>query len=275
MNPLKNLKLTTLFACLAGFLLFHATSVTLAQAPPNCSVTEIQKLKAGDPQTGATFSSPLTVSEDYIVSTSFYCDGNRGAIYVFSRDPANPELWIQEQKISALDANSGDFLYGAYHGLNGDWIVGTSASEGGSLYLFHKTTGGWNQVHKIIPPGLPASSGLEGTCLGPDQIFARVAADESVRIISYSESTWSQDQVLTHPDGTTGTDFGFMCHVDSTGTRLAIGAPTDTAVFTNGGAVYIFQLEQGQWVYSFSILPQRVPGLISGPACAGKIHTYG
>ena len=60
-----------------------------SQLPTTCTIEEIQKIKAGDPQSGGTFSSPITVSGNRMAAASFYCDGNRGAIYTFVQDPAN------------------------------------------------------------------------------------------------------------------------------------------------------------------------------------------
>ncbi|MEM1091329.1 MAG: FG-GAP repeat protein [Pseudomonadota bacterium] len=84
-------------------------------------------------------------------------DHTGGAAYVFQRQPGS-DVWLETDKLSALDAGLGDQFGFAVALAGGEALLGAlndddGGEDAGAAYVFHRELGGdsWNQVDKLTP----------------------------------------------------------------------------------------------------------------------------
>ncbi len=204
------------FAVTAGALLGLVASTAF---PHPCVLDELQKLTASDASESDQFGSSVSISGDRLVVGAWRAaheDIASGAAYVFRRDdqgtPQDPsdDLWLQEDKLIALDAASGD-LFGWAASISGDRaIVGAR---------FHS--------HPIRA--------------GSAFVFRR---DENGTPQDPADDFWVQEAELTASDAASGDDFGTS--VSISGDRAVVGASKDDDACPgnpdcNSGSAYVFR----------------------------------
>ena len=119
---------------------------------------EVTKLTASDAHAFLSFGSSVAVSDAAVVvgAVGFF-SGRAGAAYVFQRNLGGADNWGEVTKLTASDANAGEFFGGSV-ALSGDIaIVGAlfENAEGccaGAAYVFQRTQGGadnWGEVKKL------------------------------------------------------------------------------------------------------------------------------
>jgi FG-GAP repeat len=87
-----------------------------------------------------------------------------------------------------------------------------------------------------------------------------VASAGAAYVFVLSNGAWVLEQKILMPNPTTGDNFGLVCSMDATGSRMAISAAsTDTGGNVDSGAVYIYTRASSVWT-----LEQRL--LIAGGA---------
>ncbi len=70
----------------------------------------------------------------------------------------------------------------------------------------------------------------------------------SVRVFTRAGATWTQEAMLTAPDGVAGDEFGLAVAVSRDGTRVVVGAPFDHAPLEDSGSVRVFaRRADGTW----------------------------
>ncbi len=84
-------------------------------------------------------------------------DHTGGAAYVFQRQPGS-DVWLESEKLSALDAGLGDQFGFAVALAGGQALLGAindddSGEDAGAAYVFNRDLGGdtWSQVAKLTP----------------------------------------------------------------------------------------------------------------------------
>jgi len=127
--------------------------------------TEIAILRASDAQQGDSFGWSVAISGDTVVAGADEEDGGpgdpasiAGAAYVFERNQGGAENWGQVAKLTASDAQAGDY-FGWSVSISGDTVIvgargekggpGDPASWAGAVYVFERNQGGadnWGQV---------------------------------------------------------------------------------------------------------------------------------
>jgi len=190
------------------------------------------KLVASDRVTGARFGKSVAISSDTIaVGASGYSQG-RGAVYIFRW---NGVSWLQEQRIQANDAASGDSL-GHSIAISGDHLVSGAplrddvAQNQGAAYAFSRSGSVWTQRAKWQGSS-PVIGEQFGWAVALDQDLAAVgapfatrsgaAAAGAVQTYIRSGSAWALETALQGSAPSEGAQFGFAVAVR--GSRLLVG----------------------------------------------------
>jgi len=126
--------------------IFHRSDVTW---------TKQAKLIASDRQNGDYFGNSVSISGDNAIVGALYEDdggADAGAAYIFQR---SVETWAQQQKLTASNAESGDY-FGMSVSISGDYaIVGayreeTGGTDAGAAYSYLWTGNTWSEKALII-----------------------------------------------------------------------------------------------------------------------------
>ncbi len=169
---------------------------------------------------------------------SLNCDS--GSSYIFRYDGSS---WVQEQKITASDADRVDEFGSTVSIVADQAVVGGSgpAIPGKKAYAFRFTSGNWIEEQRLTAPnaalgnsvvlgerGLVAVGGVSGQSnLGEVYTF------------KFDGNTWNSDQVLTASDAKMFDDFGFA--VDISGSELLVGARLASEPTHSGAAYFLRQ----------------------------------
>jgi hypothetical protein len=182
-----------------------------------------------------------------------------GAAYMFTRSDAT---WTQQQKITAVDATSGNY-FGYSVALSADGntlIVGSSSADDSntanksSISVFSKSGSLWMLQSQLLKSGtgtseyfghslsvsFDGSSLLAGIWEGNTNSTSETGA---AYLFRRSGSVWSQAQRVTTTDSGLSNYFGYSVALASYGSAMAIGAPYSTSVASsNAGAIYGYSL---------------------------------
>jgi FG-GAP repeat protein len=220
-----------------------------------------------------SFGCAVAISGNTMAIGAFNGDGNEigaGAVYIFDKIGND---WVQTGKVFAADGQAepvpsfrGDFRsdsFGLTVAISADGntvIAGAPNHTGritnaGAVYVFQRTNGGWSQQAELFSP-LPNSQdhfgdapGFGGIGISGDII---AVADQgngftlpgSVDIFTRSNGVWTFTTKLTVPDD----PFFFPSSLSFDGNMIAAGSNfSDSPTAFVGGAVYVFQLNAGQW----------------------------
>ncbi|MCH7718986.1 MAG: hypothetical protein IIB21_05900, partial [Chloroflexi bacterium] len=107
---------------------------------------EVTKLTASDAQAGDFFGSGVSISGDTAIVGAFREELDAGAAYVFGRDQDGTDSWGEVTKLTASDAQGGDFFGIRVAISNGATIVGAFHEDAGGIgagaaYLFESGAG--------------------------------------------------------------------------------------------------------------------------------------
>jgi hypothetical protein len=218
---------------------------------------QVKKLTASDAQAEDLFGLSVAVSGDIVVVGAYGEDtggSDAGAAYVFRRDQGGADNWGQVKKLTASDAEWGDY-FGYSVAVSGDIAVVAAygEAEAGAAYVFGRNSGGtnnWGQVKKVT-----ASDAEGGDCFGSSVAvsgdIAVVGAlgedagvdDEGAGYVfgrnSGGADNWGQVEKLTASDAQVDDEFGVDVAVS--GDIAVVGAEGEDAGGSNAGAAYVFQ----------------------------------
>jgi len=167
---------------------------------------------------------------------------------------------LVEQIIEANDRDLNDRFGGSMSLNENKALIGADSDDengnsAGAVYVFDKTSSGWVETAKLL-----ADDGDEGDLFGRsvslsgdtaligavfEQDDPDSAAIGSAYIFNYDGNDWIQTTKLSADDETNGNRFGE--NVSLSGNRALISATGDN---NNIGAVYIFDLVNGNWQQS-------------------------
>lgn len=172
-----------------------------------------------------------------------------GAAYVF-RDAGN--IWVEEQKLKAADAGSGD-EFGVSVSICGDvaligaFLNDDRGSDSGSAYVFRYDGNRWREEQKLV-----ASDGTAGDEFGQSvSISGRAAVvgahfemDRigSAYLFQYDGNTWDEKQKLIASDRFVDDAFGSS--VQMSGHSLVVGAPGNDDSGEASGSAYVFSVAE-------------------------------
>ncbi len=109
-------------------------------------LSEVKKLTASVPAAGDQFGVSVAVSGDTAVVGASKEDAggsNAGAAYVFGRNEGGTDMWGEVKKLTALDAQAGDY-FGISVAVSGDTaVVGACCEDAGgtnagAAYVFQR-----------------------------------------------------------------------------------------------------------------------------------------
>ena len=209
-----------------------------------------QKLIASDGQPNDFLGSSVAVDGDTAVVGASGDDGQKGAVYVFTR---SGDSWTQTAKLTASDGAAEDQL-GTSVAVDGDTIVAGAYGHNvgandnqGAVYTFARTGAAVRQETAT----LTASDGAGGDQLGlsvavdGDTIVAGAPFDDGANANQGSAYTFArtggdrtQTARLTASDGAAEDQLGRSVAVD--GDTIVAGAPFDDAPNPAQGSVYTF-----------------------------------
>ncbi len=239
---------------------------------------EVQTLKALDAASGDSFGRSVSVDGDRAVIGARLDDCTAGIIdcgsaYVFQ---FNGTTWEQEQKLTASDAESGDF-FGASISMSGDTIVvGARAKDCmavancGAAYVFRFNGTTWIEEQKLTAPdaaagdefgrsvsttgGVTVVSSFNDDCVGPGTNCG------SAYVYRFNGAMWSLDQKLIASDAADGDGFGQS--VSMGGDAIVVGAILRNCNAGGGrcGAAYVFNFNGVNWMQQQILTPADAIG---------------
>lgn len=238
---------------------------------------EQAKLLASDRAAADRFGGPCTTSGDgnRVAVTAVTKNSFVGAVYIFRRTGTS---WTQEAKLVPTGAfpaaPNGDYFGWAVDMDDSGTrlVIGapnttvSSTNRVGAVYVFTRntTTNAW-ALERTFSPGSPtvdagfgvsvAISG-DGTRLAvaypQNAVGGSGAAAAAVYVYLRTGTSWAQETTLAH-SGASISNFGVSMSMDTTGTRLAVGASIEwnSGVTDYTGFVYIFRRTGTSWTQEY------------------------
>jgi hypothetical protein len=214
------------------------------------------------------FGTSVAIDGDLIVVGAWGVDdngGESGAAYVFEKPGATWVSASYDAKLTASDASEYDNHGQAVAIENNVVVVGADVADGavlfaGAAYVYEEPVGGW--VNATEDAKLTASDGSSFALFGfsvaieGDDIVVGAIDDDGVAtnagacyVFTKSGANWT---TMTQTAKLTASDFGasdsFGWSVDISGNVIAVSAPNDDDVATNGGSAYVFEKSGANWV---------------------------
>lgn len=186
-----------------------------------------------------------------------------GSISIFEKDPSGN--WQLVQKITAPHPG---IRFGFGVQVIRDWIFVSAPYDNergtysGALYIYNKGASGvWEVFQKLAPDGLQQYNYFAENLHANDTTLAVSARVQRVNGINgagavyfyelTSDHSWQLNQMVTSP-APQASDF-FSGQFTFSGESLVVLAPNADDFCTNCGALYAYQLVDGQWQYQQTI----------------------
>ncbi len=242
----------------------------LAMAPQFSWAGET-KITAGDAGAGDQFGRSVSISGDYAIVGADNDDtgGDRsGSAYIFVRTDSG---WVEQAKLTASDATSGD-EFGYSVSISGDYAIvgarvdGDATEQAGSAYIFMRTDSSWVEQAKLIANDATPSDqfGWSVAISGDHAVVGAYNDDQgSAYAFMRTGSSWSQISTITASDGESRDEFGFSVAIS--GDDAIIGARQDDDGGEDAGAAYL---------YDVTALPVSVVGNDALPEGYALYHNY-
>jgi len=235
------------------------------------SWSQFATFTSSDATKGDAFGRAISISGDSVAVGAHANDDNgisSGSVYIFTKSGAN---WLQEGKLLASDASTGD-QFGKALSLSGNSVaVGAKYSDdkglsSGSAYIFHRIGTTWIQQQKLISSDCETGDqfGNSISLLNDKLIIGSVGDDDvgigvgSVYLFLRNGSEWSEQVKFTPSDGIKNGAFG--ASVAISGRNVVVGAIYDTG----GGSAYTYDLLPA---YTLKV----VNGTGTGPFLSGVV----
>lgn len=217
------------------------------------------KLVADDGEEDDKFGQAVAVSGDTAFVGANHDENSNGndagSVYVFERSGGS---WSQAAKLTADDGND-NALFGDSLALEGSTaLIGAVTDDSpeqasGSVYVFERSDGNWNQQAKLTATdgddvdwfgsdvALDGTTALIGARLDDDPNGDRAG---SAYVFEKSDGNWSQQTKLSADDGDGRDRFGYS--VALSGDTALVGAFIDEDPHgLKAGSAYVFDLSEG------------------------------
>jgi hypothetical protein len=214
-----------------------------------------QALAPGDLVSQDEYGWSVAVSGDTAAVGALVQNTSAGGVYVFTRSGTT---WTQQQKLAGDDTVSGD-VFGRSVALDGDTLVVGASNKDfqrGAVYVYTRSGTTWTQQQKLAAQDAAAgdSFGISVAISGDTAAIGSFEADGgkgAVYVFTRSGTTWTQQQRLSVPGGSTNDNFG-----------NAVALSGDTAIVGayNVGAAYAFMRSGTTWTQQ-----QKLDSVGSGP----------
>jgi hypothetical protein len=285
------------------------------------TITHAQTIQPVVSNSSSLFGHSIDMSDDgtrIVVGSPYY--PTNGSIYIFHWNGTN---WIQYGPLSGSAVGS-ESTFGFSVGINGSGtklVVGDpynsslSGTPAGKAYAFIWNGSAWVE-EAVLAAGDPGANdhfGCSVSISGNGDYIAIGAKFQEVNVGSldsgaayifyWNGSAWAQQQRLKASDNVEDLMFGFSVDLDSTGSRVVVGANAAYLVSEIRGA-YIFNRSGVTWSEEIKIQPgnpglgsfdykefgfgisisnnglrfavaSRDPGIVEGsPSDTGRIHVF-
>ncbi|MBI3426641.1 MAG: putative Ig domain-containing protein, partial [Acidobacteria bacterium] len=226
------------------------------------------KLFANDGASNDQFGGTVALSADTAVIGSRLSDvgghSNEGAAYVFVRSGA---VWSLQQKLVAADGGDGD-AFGVSVTVSGDLIaVGSDDYDlvgyqnQGSVYLFTRNGGVWNQQQKLRAADgaeydhLGKAVAISGNTIvgGAPQADVNGSTDQGAAYAFIVVNDVAQAQKIFDAGGKLNAEFGNSVAIS--GDTAVVGAHFDTIGAIFPGSVYVFIRNGATWTLQQKLTP--------------------
>jgi len=216
--------------------------------------TQQAKLIASDAAWYDEFGYSVSVSGDTAVvgAYDFYSPViSSGSAYVFTRSGLT---WTQQQKLTASDAEEGDYFYYSVSVSGDTLVVGAFGDDGtGSAYVFTRSGSTWTRQAKLTASDAAEGDGFGGSVsVSGDTAVVGANGDDdggdnsgSVYVFTRSGSAWTQQAKLTASDAAAEDYFGGSVSV--LGDTAAVGASGNDDGGSNSGSAYVFTRSGSTW----------------------------
>lgn len=212
-----------------------------------------QELIASDGASNDEFGTTVAIHGDVAIVGAPLDDdagSSSGSSYIFR---FNGATWVEEQKLTAADAASGD-QFGLSVSISGDAaIVGAPDDDdggngSGAVYAFRFDGASWIEEQELAASDA-ASFDAFGTSVSLDGSVAISGApgdddggtsSGSAYVFSHDGSSWIEQRKLTAPDGADGDTFGEAVSVG--GHSVMLGAGFHDGGDLDSGAVHVIDL---------------------------------
>ena len=221
------------------------------------------KLIASDGAAWDYFGYSVSISDDHVLIGAPDND-DRGAAYIFKRDGVT---WTQEAKLTASDANAGDWFGGAVAVDANNIIIGAVGDDdandyAGAVYIFEKPSGPWADANETIKLTHPNSKyrGKFGIRVDINGDYAIAGATEddgsgSGNAIILKDNPmpgWGVYEQLDPGDPSAEMWFGYSVAIDSNGFAVA-GAINDDPNGFDSGSVRTFTVDGAVWSEAYML----------------------
>ena len=224
---------------------------------------EVAEIKASDGAIADNFGDAVAVSGDTIVIGAFADDdagASSGSAYVYVRNAGGPNAWGEVAKLTAVQADQGDW-FGRAVAIHGDTIVVGAAREddggvySGAAHVYQRNSGGpnrWGEVARLTASdaapldGFGQSVSISGTTIAvgsPGDFDGGIYLSGSTYVFDWlgGESPgWVEVAKLRASDAEAEDRLGIT--VSTFRDTIIAGAIGDGDGGTNSGSVYVFDI---------------------------------
>ena len=217
-----------------------------------------QKLVPSDGSALGHFGASVAISQDTVLVGADY----QSTAYAFVRSGTT---WTEQQKLVASDGTAGD-RFGVSVSLSGETgVVGAPfangvGASGGSAYVFVRSGTTWAQQQELVGADTAQADDF-GTAVfvSGERVLVGASGDDdggdhsgSAYVFVRSGTTWTQEQKLVAPDGTTLDRFGGS--VSLSADTAVVGAGTD-----GPGSAYVFVRTSLGWSEQQKLVAAATP----------------
>jgi hypothetical protein len=228
------------------------------------------KLVAPDARRGQTFGTKLAGDGRTLAVLAsrmeFAESRGPGVLYLYEKRGGTFEFVARRDPLGHRPEP--EHLFGIALALEGDWIFAGAPHDpfigpdvGGVHYYYRTTSGVW-APYGILSPATPMSGSLFGNALAlsGDRLVVGSAWNSThapsggaAHVFERVGLSWVERAQLFPSDPGTSATFGDSVALD--GTTIACGALGDDERGLNAGAVYVFELVNGEWIESAKLAP--------------------
>jgi hypothetical protein len=173
--------------------------------------------------------------------------------------------WVQHQKLTANDAESGD-QFGTALAVSGDYVVvGAPRKDGvgrnsGAAYVIRRQGTEWVEQAKLLASdenradyfGVSVAIDGDTVLVGAYRNNEPLADCGAVYVFERTGENWNQTARLTAPDPDSFAYFGFSVGLDAD--TAIIGATRDDEAGEDAGAAYVFVRNQFGWALQAKLI---------------------
>ena len=258
MQQIRTLCMRSFIGLVLGF-----ASLNIAQAQ---TLHETVKLLASDAESDDFLGRSVAIDGGTAVIGAPGDDDQgdgAGAVYIFVRSGG---AWVQQQKLTASDGESGDGFGSAMALYENTLIIGAPyandmGEDSGSAYVFRRDARGiWSLQQKLTSSDAEAwdefgiSVAVEGDVLVIGA-FGDDAYAGSAYVFNYQGTTWSEQQKLVAGSRESLEFYGVSVAIDEN--FVAVGAYLDYYLNGLAGSVYVYGFDGDIWTEQQRLTPSN------------------